>query len=130
MTGKKRILVVDDESELRECYREILAEEFDCLVDEAPDGQKGFELFLQNDYNLVITDHRMPRMTGAELIAAIRDRSNRPEVPIVLVTGFLDEALTSVHNGQNIYFLEKPVSRGRIVGSVRLLLKIRENDAA
>ena len=80
-----RVLVVDDEKPIREVLRL-------CLVNDghsvglAEDGVSGLGRFVAESWDLVLLDRAMPRMDGAELARAIKDR--HPHMPVVLVTGF------------------------------------------
>jgi len=78
-----RILVVDDEVNLRAVLRGLLERE-GYSVDEAGDGRAGLQQARARPYAAVITDLRMPEMDGAQLLAALR--SEQPEVPVVVLT--------------------------------------------
>lgn len=128
--GKPRLLIADDEAELRECYRDILAAALDCAIDTAENGAQAFELFRQGAYDLVITDHRMPVLTGAGLITAIRKHGERSTTPVILITGFLDEATDALPKDAQVLALEKPVSGKKILAAVRAVLNLPGNGAA
>jgi CheY-like chemotaxis protein len=81
------ILLVDDNRNGLIARRAVLEEE-GYQVRVASDGQEALELFLAGRYDLVVTDYRMPRMDGIELIA--RMRQARPEVPALLLSGFVE----------------------------------------
>ncbi len=84
----KSILLVDDDTNIREVTQSILIRE-GFAVESASDGQKAFELFKANPnkYNLIVTDLSMPNMSGIELCQAIR--ASRSDIPIILSTGKL-----------------------------------------
>jgi DNA-binding response OmpR family regulator len=66
-----RILVVDDDSDVRQLSVDVLAGSgYD--VDAAKDGADGWAAIQANGYDLVITDNKMPRMTGVEMIEKLR----------------------------------------------------------
>jgi DNA-binding response OmpR family regulator len=76
-----RILVVDEDSDLRLLYADVLA--FPRYrVDAAEDGAAGWEALQANNYNLLITEHSLPKLTGVELVRKLR--SARMAVPVVL----------------------------------------------
>ena len=81
-----RILFVEDDRQLREIFVEIL-DEAGYHVTAAHDGTAGWAAAQAADpmFDLVITDNRMPGMTGDQLIAAIR--KTHPTVPIVCMSG-------------------------------------------
>jgi CheY-like chemotaxis protein len=84
----KLVLVVDDEPLLREIVRTLIEDEGGSVI-EAFDGDSAFALLQAQKVDLVISDVRMPILSGAELARKIR--ATDPKVPvIILITGFSD----------------------------------------
>jgi CheY-like chemotaxis protein len=82
----RRILVVDDNSDTRQLSADVLAGSgYD--VEAVKDGAAGWEALQADHYDLVITDNKMPRMTGLEMIEKLR--SARSPVPVVMATTYL-----------------------------------------
>jgi CheY-like chemotaxis protein len=81
----KRILLVDDERLLRETVRLLMAH-LGFTVVEANNGAEALGLFVQERFDLVVTDYEMPFLKGNELAAKIRRMS--PRQPILMMTGF------------------------------------------
>jgi DNA-binding response OmpR family regulator len=78
-----RILVVDDDSDTRQLSVDVLAGSgYD--VEAAKDGAAGWEALQDNDYDLVVTDNKMPRMTGIEMLEQLR--SARMSLPVIMAT--------------------------------------------
>jgi two-component system, NtrC family, sensor kinase len=86
LVREKRILVVDDEKYILDFFVEVF-EMFPIQVDTAGDGRAAMEKMRVNDYDLIITDFKMPHMSGKELYEWIKD--NRPSLAerIIFVTG-------------------------------------------
>lgn len=85
---KKLILVVDDEPLLREIVRTLVEDEGGSVI-EASDGDSAFAILQAQKVDLVISDVRMPIVSGEELARKIR--STDPKIPvIILMTGFSD----------------------------------------
>jgi two-component system sensor histidine kinase and response regulator WspE len=83
--AQKRVLVVDDSITVREVQRQLLrAHGYD--VDVAVDGQEGWNKVRAAQYDLVVTDIDMPRMTGLELVKRIRDDERLSQLPVVIVS--------------------------------------------
>jgi len=76
-----RILVVDEDSDLRLLYTDVLVLP-GYHVDAAEDGAAGWEALQVNNYNLLITEHSLPKLTGVELVKKLR--AARMAVPVVL----------------------------------------------
>ncbi|HSL24365.1 MAG TPA: response regulator [Vicinamibacterales bacterium] len=87
--ARPRILVVDDEASIRELLSKTLAlAEYD--VDVAPDGRAALERLRGTQYDLLITDLKMPGLDG---LAVIREaRRYRPDIPVIIITGYSTEA--------------------------------------
>ena len=81
----KRILVVDDEELIRQTIHDVLTP-FGCRVELAEDGRQAIDAINRSDYDLVITDIKMPNSTGYEVFAASRARNR--ETAVILITGF------------------------------------------
>jgi CheY-like chemotaxis protein len=82
-----RILLVDDNVNGSSARKTVL-EEIGHKIDVASSGADALEQFAQRKYDLVVTDYKMPRMDGLELIERLRKQ--QPDISIVLVSGFVD----------------------------------------
>jgi len=115
-----RVLVVDDEEAIRSVLRMMLTQAgYD--VEEAEDGGKAVEVLNSGDNPLmldaIICDIRMPRINGVEAITYFR--AQYPSMPVIVLTGYHDEALALSLRQQGIVeFLEKPAEREQILASV------------
>jgi CheY-like chemotaxis protein len=108
--GTSHILIVEDELAIAELYRECLGLA-GYRTTTRPDGVAALTLFKEDpdQFDLVLTDHAMPKMTGeslAEQLLAIR-----PDLPIVLTTGYIEtiDRQRKVDNGIR-HYLQKPVN--------------------
>jgi CheY-like chemotaxis protein len=82
---KARVLVVDDEKDVRQLLSDILAGD-DHEVEMASDGRQGIELFKKKDFDIVFTDLGMPEMSGWEVAATIKGIDRK--VPVAIITGW------------------------------------------
>jgi CheY-like chemotaxis protein len=84
MTKDYKILVVDDEPAIREIFVDLLGNEgYAC--EEASDGTHAIEILKKEKFDLLITDFRMPKMNGAELLQWCRQ--NDIHFPVIFITG-------------------------------------------
>jgi len=121
-----RALVVDDDSTVRYTLRGML-ELAGVTVEEAADGVSALETLETSVFDLVITDVRMPRMGGFELLGKIRERGpSAPRVIVVTAHGTERHAVEAIKSGAYDYF-RKPFDIdelkavvGRALESVRL----------
>lgn len=81
---KKRILIVDDEKDLRVLLADIL-KPYNFKIDLVENGVEAINHIDRRSYDLIITDYMMPKMNGLELTRRIR--SKYPSIPILVVTG-------------------------------------------
>jgi len=116
-----RILVVDDDTQLRKLVRQIL-EVQGYGVCEAPDGIDGLTEFNRQTVHLILLDLEMPVMNGAEFLARLR-RIDK-EVPVILITGYPDSQLMmDAMQHSPVMLLPKPVEKELLLRVVGALLK-------
>ncbi len=90
--GRKPLaLVVEDNSEMSRFLGELLAPEYEVAM--APDGKAALQAALTRPPDVIITDLMMPRMTGTELLRAVREHPELDAVPVVVITARADDAL-------------------------------------
>lgn len=115
----RRILVVDDEENVRELYREELAEE-GYEVELAADGAEAIAKFEASLPDLVTLDVKMPGMDGIEVLRRMRERN--PSVPIVLLTAF-NEFKQDFHTWASDAYVMKSHDTKELKETVRRLLE-------
>lgn len=118
------ILIIDDEKNIREGLSAAL--ELDGYsVKLAANGAEGLALIEKGDIDLVITDLRMPGVSGEEVLAKVRGES--PGIPVIVLTGHgsIDTAVDAMRNGA-YDFLTKPLSLDRLSLIVKRALAGRE----
>lgn len=85
LTNRKRVLVVDDSITVREVERKLL-ENQGYQVEIAVNGMDGWNALRTGDFDLVISDVDMPRMTGIELVSQIKNHSGLKSIPVIIVS--------------------------------------------
>jgi len=106
--GKDSILSVDDEDDITNAFSRLLGRKYNVYT--ANSGQKALEVLEANpDICLVVTDQRMPGMTGLEFAAEARKKYEG--LPVYLLTGYTDlnVAIEAMNTGAIIKYFEKPV---------------------
>ncbi|MGZ8869179.1 MAG: sigma-54-dependent transcriptional regulator [Thermoanaerobaculia bacterium] len=101
------ILIADDDAPFRAVLRDILEPKGHRVI-EAVDGRDALERLGRMRVDLVIADQQMPRMTGIELLRAIREMAGPPPVIMLTAFGTVREAVNAVHAGATDY-LTKPL---------------------
>jgi len=116
-----RILVVEDDDDVSETIGRLLRHA-GYQVDSACDGEAGWDALLRYRFNLLITDNRMPRLTGVELIGRLRAAGSL--LPSILASGTLPwEEAEAPHELRPIATLEKPFTGFELLAKVRAALR-------
>ena len=115
-----RILLVDDETDILEALEfELSRHSYDVTI--ASSGLAAVAFARQRPFDLVMTDLRMPGMSGAETITALR--AIDPAVPIVVVTGYAsDETAADCMQRGAAHFIRKPVDLDVFLSLVKTIL--------
>ncbi len=104
--SKISILYVDDEENNLNSFKATFRRDFDVTV--AISGAEAIELIKQKDFELIITDQRMPGMTGVEFLSSII--KDHPDPIRILLTGYADiqAVIDAVNKGQIYQYVSKP----------------------
>lgn len=112
-----KILVIDDEKAIRRSIKEIL--EFEkYVVDEAEDGLQGLSMAQKNNYDVILSDIKMPKLDGLELQNRLNESNVNSALIIMSGHGTIDTAVDAVKKGA-FDFLAKPIDLNRLLVTVR-----------
>ena len=102
----KKILIVDDNPNMSSLLVEML-EVFNYDAVRATDGHDALDKVSSNDIAMVITDMRMPKMSGLELLQAVKEQ--QPNLPVVMISGYsIDDVDSELVTTKADGFLNKP----------------------
>src|SRR5258706_5658822 len=126
----KKILVVEDEPDIRKLVHYNLAQERFQPI-EAEDGEKALKLLQRETPNLIILDLMLPGLSGLELCKRVRERPEAASVPISMLTAKASEAdrVVGLEMGADDY-LVKPFSPRELVARVKAILRRSEMQTA
>jgi DNA-binding NtrC family response regulator len=118
-----RILIVDDEAVIRDGLKRVLEGE-SFQVETCSSGFNAIEVMQQRDFDLIITDLKMPGMSGLEVLKSVR--ALQPYIPVIIITGYatIDTAVEAIKNGAADY-ISKPFAPDLLLEKVRLALSQR-----
>lgn len=122
LSGKKKILIVEDEPDIAESLQARLGlEGFDVIL--APDGKAGVEKARAEKPNLIIMDVMLPLVNGYEACKLIRQGKETKDIPVLFLTALprVDDAEAAFEAGGND-FLNKPFTDDRLLQKVRKFL--------
>lgn len=112
MVSNKRILIVDDEKNIRLTLSRSLAE-FGLTIDQATSGEDALEFLLLNNYDLMLLDLRLPGISGLELIQQLKELGMDVKILIITAYGTVDMAVKLLKSGA-CDIIEKPFSPDEI----------------
>lgn len=118
-TNVSSILIVDDDAAILQALPQTLRIRMrNTQIDVADSGKVALEQILKHDYDVVVSDIKMPGMNGIELLKKIQEL--RPEVPVLLITGHgeRDLAIQALRN-RAYDFIQKPIDRDYFIGSIK-----------
>ena len=112
-------LVVDDDETFCQLLAEVL-EGKGIKVAWTTDGLEGYQMSLDESYDLFILDQRMPLILGTELVEELK--KDNPGARIILISAFADEALQNESKSLGVPVLSKPFSANRLLEAVETAL--------
>ncbi|MEM0313443.1 MAG: response regulator [Candidatus Bathyarchaeia archaeon] len=126
MVKKPRILIIDDDENIRKTLAAILEEE-GYLVDHAENCQQALEKTAKSFYNVLLIDMRLPDMEGIDLIPKIRDTV--PKMRKIIVTGYptLQNAIEAVNRGADAYIV-KPFDVDKVLAVIKEQLRKQQEE--
>jgi DNA-binding NtrC family response regulator len=126
MDETARILIVDDDENIRKVLTAILEEE-GYQIDSAETAKKAIEKTRKNFYNLALIDIKLPDMEGIELLTKMKETT--PKMRKVIITGYptLQNAIEAVNRGADAYIV-KPFDMDKVLMTIREQLKKQEEE--
>ena len=121
-----KILVVDDDENIRNTLKTILEDE-GYNVDLAATGNAAVEKTMKTAYNIALLDIRLPDMEGVELLKLIKDTV--PRTRKIMVTGYpsMQNAIAALNKSADAYLI-KPVDIEKLLNTVKEQLHLQENE--
>ena len=116
-TRKHCLLIVDDEPDVCDSVQALLRREFRVL--KAHSAQEGFQIMQQEEVHIIMTDQRMPQITGVELLTRVK--AQNPQAVRMLFTGYadLESIIAAINQGHIFQFLKKPWQAEELEAAVR-----------
>lgn len=126
MDKNARIIIVDDDENIRKTMQTILEDE-GYVVDLAVTGNEAIKMTQETAYNIALLDIRLPDMEGVELLKLIKD--NVPRTRKIMVTGYpsMQNAISALNKNADAY-LVKPVDVEKLLNMVKEQLQLQEDE--
>jgi CheY-like chemotaxis protein len=124
---RRRALIVEDDSNTRRLLRKVVEAQELCEVDEAADGAKAIELLDQNDYDVVLLDIVLPKLSGTAVMDHLYVTNPAVLERIIVVTGLNVEDIRKLFPTV-CHALSKPVMPKRLMDSIHKCLDARFDE--
>ncbi len=123
--NKPQILVVDDNSDLREFLAESLSENY--TIETANDGEEGYKLALEKDFDLVVSDVMMPKVNGLDMCKQLKNNIHTSHLPVILLTakGQEEDFVEGLEYGADDY-ISKPFNFSILQAKINSLIENRK----
>lgn len=119
--SKGRLLIIDDELELREVLTALL-EESASLIQLASNGMEGIDLLKTQEFDAVLSDEKMPKKSGLEVLKWMRE--NGLQIPFIIHTGYGQKEMVQEAKKLGVYaFIDKPWDERALIRTVEEALK-------
>jgi DNA-binding NtrC family response regulator len=108
-----KILLIDDEPEMLNSLKKILSQRKEFSIDLAQDASFAMEIIKENNFDLIITDLRMGKISGLDILRTARQRD--PEAKVILISGYgtIEASVAAIQEGA-FDFLEKPFTSKKL----------------
>jgi DNA-binding response OmpR family regulator len=120
-----RLLIIEDDKNLIRLLKTAL-KPLGYAVDAAENGEKGLNLALINNYDLIITDYNLPRLSGREIIEKIRSEKQDTPIIVLSVRSEINDRVELLNLGADDY-LAKPFTLAELLARVKALLRRPQN---
>lgn len=121
----KKVLIIDDEPDIV-AYLETFLGDLGFQTFSAPDALRGRELAVREKPDLITLDISMPEKSGGKLLREIQEDSRTSTIPVVVVTGVMEEYRTFIHHRKHIKppqgYIQKPIEREEMIATLREVL--------
>lgn len=119
----KKILIVEDEKDIRDLYTEVLKDE-GYEVDEAAEGESGLALCLSGKYDLLLLDIMLPKKDGLQILREISKKGILPKLIVVLLTNLGIDAIIKegFALGATSYIIKTEMTPDQVVAEVKKVL--------
>lgn len=121
---KPRILIVEDESAIRDIMKKILSMYFECIISKAGSGRQALEFLKKEAFDLILLDINMPGISGMDILK--KTKETYPETDIIVISGWDSQSIASEALEKGAFdYIPKPLNVTVIHDKVCEILKKR-----
>jgi CheY-like chemotaxis protein len=121
----KKVLIVDDEKEIRHIFEEVFRNDFGFeSITFAQDGLEAFTECSLQKFDIITLDHMMPHLRGADFLTALRIKPGiNQNTTVVMISAHIPELSDAIKTIENTFFMDKPVDFNRLARYVKMSMK-------
>lgn len=120
----KTILVIDDEKEIAETICEIISTVDGRKIINAASSSEAYMRSIGHKFDLIITDFKMPKTDGVDLIKVLRSQKQNANTPVILISAYTEEALKKIGHMSDVFVINKPFMADELLKAVSNMLAI------
>lgn len=118
-----KVLIVDNEKNVREVIAGLILEEFTVEISFADDSFSAYHEACLEKFDLICLDHQMPYLNGGDFLKVLREKDGKnQDTPIIMLSAFIFDRDKSLLNSDNTYFLEKPINTESFSRYIRIII--------
>jgi DNA-binding response OmpR family regulator len=120
----KKILVIDDDPNIRQVYRQkLIAEGFETI--EATNGEEGYQKAQDTNPDLIILDIIMPgRFSGEDVLKQLKQNEKTKAIPVIMLTNVDNQVFQTYDEGSTWYFIKVQTTLVDVVNKIKEILKM------
>ncbi|MBI4091226.1 response regulator [candidate division WWE3 bacterium] len=124
---KKRVLIIEDESNIREVYSEVL-KDASFLVEESTDGEDGMSKAMKGEWDVMLLDIMLPKKDGLEILSSVKRLGNLKNKPVILLTNLGRDSIVKEGYtlGASGYLIKSEITPGDVLNTVKKVLGVNE----
>ena len=124
MVDRKRVLISDEDEDTITMVSAILSGQGFYEIITANDGLEAYRKARNQKFDFICTDFKMSKLSGTELVNALRESTYNKHTPLIIITKDIAEAAKGVGSDAiNVHFLEKPISDEKLLATIEKMAK-------
>ena len=121
---KHNVLIIEDDEDIGSLIKDSLECHLQLSSEHTTNAESAIFKVVHNYYDVIISDYRLPGISGMELINLLRDSSQYSQTPIIMMSGFFKEMIMASDENkfENVTFIEKPFEVDKLIREVESIL--------
>ncbi len=119
-----KVLIIEDDEDIGNSVKYFLERNLQLSCEYISNAESAIYKLVHDSYDIIISDYKLPGISGMELINRLRDSSKYNQTPIIMMSGFFKEIIMASDENrfENVTFFEKPFEVDEFVRHIKLML--------